>query len=130
MNVRAVILAAAGCGAMLAAAPIAASANLIWCVDDPPIHVVTPGGHALEINNMVYMTRESGERGNDDARRITGSAEAAPDGHGGTLITVRVYLPDGISAHVVASDYRYQVWSQGYGEGDDAVTLVLDVPVS
>jgi hypothetical protein len=117
-------LAAAG---MLGLGQGAASANMVWCVSDPPAQVVTPGGHTLTVNNMIYLT--PGSRVFEAA--VVDGVTAAPDGTGGTLLTVQVFVPYGVSSgRVVSSVNRYQVSSQGVGSGGSVVTLYLDVPAS
>lgn len=114
-------------GLMLVAGQATASANVVWCLSDPPIVVVTPGGHNITVNNMVYLPPVH----RHVSRQIMDDASAAPDGHGGTLVTVHVRIPAGVSqAHVVSSEYRYRVSTEGGGEGGEVVTLYLDVPTS
>jgi len=122
MKARSVVAAVLLGGALLAASGGAVSANIVWCLEDPPIQVVTPGGHTLTVNNMVYLPTDA----LDLKGTITDDASAAPDGKGGTLITVHVYVPT--SAHVVSSEYRYQVSAQQ--DGSSVITLYLDVPTS
>lgn len=99
----------------------------MWCLTDPPIQLVTPGGHNITVNNMVYlppMYRHA-------EREITDAASAVPDGYGGTLVTVNVWNPSGVSqGHVVSSNNRYQVSSEASGEGGAVLTLYLDVPTT
>ena|SRR5579859_1579103 len=112
---------------MLVAGQATASANVEWCLTDPPIEVLTPGGHYVTVNNMVYLP----PRYLHLIRQITDDASAVPDGHGGTLVTVHVRIPKGVSqAQVVSSDYRYQVSSEAGGNGGLVITLYLDVPIS
>lgn len=115
-------------GILLAAAlPVPASANVMWCVYDPPIQVVTPGGHNLTVNNAIYIPVNERHL----ASHFSASASAVSNGHGGTLITVNVYVPSAIlTAHVVARENRYQVSSEGGGTGGEVVSLGLDVPTS
>lgn len=122
MKARSVVAAVLLGGALLAASGGAASANMVWCMEDPPIQVVTPGGHNLTVNNMVYLPPYAVHLKGS----ITDDASTAPDGRGGTLITVHVHVPT--SAHVVSSEYRYQVSSQK--DGSSVITLYLDVPTS
>lgn len=114
-------------GLMLVAGQATASANVAWCLSDPPIELVTPGGHNIMVNNMVYLPPMY----RYVLGQVTDGASAAPDGHGGTLVTVNVRIPSGVSqAHVVSSENRYQVSSEVGGEGGVVVTLYLDVPIS
>lgn len=122
MKARSVVAAVLLGGALLAASGGAVSANMVWCLEDPPIQVVTPGGHNLTVNNMVYLPPYAVHL----KGTITDDASAAPDGRGGTLITVHVHVP--APAHVVSSEYRYQVSSQK--DGSTVVTLYLDVPTT
>jgi hypothetical protein len=107
---------------MLLAAQASASANVAWCVSDPPVQVVTPGGHILTVNNQVFLPPY--------AMHLKGSihdtAFATRDSSSGTLITVTVFVPE--RAHVVASENRWQV--SDARDGSSVVTLYLRVPIS
>lgn len=116
-----------GLGGLMAAAMVmatsaGASANFAFCMDDPPAAAVTPGGVNLTVNTQVYLPSGSQQLKNE----VYATTSSQPDGHGGTLVTVNVYVP--APAHVVATVKRYQVSAAGDGNG--TVTLVLDVPVS
>ncbi len=124
MKARSVVTSCVAAGVMLVVGAISGSANCVWCLSDPPIQVVTPGGHNLTVNNQVYLPRSALHLKN----KIYDDATAAPDGHGGTLITVRVHVPDGVRAHIESSENRYQLSSQG--DGANVITTYLDVPTS
>lgn len=109
-------------GVMVIATSVVASANVIFCMDDPPVQVVTPGGHNLTVHNQVYLPAGSQQLLND----VSDEASAQPDGHGGTLITDTVYVP--APGRVVATVYKYNV--RVTGSGSSVVTLLLDVPIS
>lgn len=127
MRKRAVLVGALAAGLLALGGPGTASANLMWCVTDPPIQVVTPGGHYLMVNNMIYLTPADKHK----AKLITDEAGVEPNGRGGTLITVHVYIPATVhSAHVVSSNNRYRVTDVADGSGGRVVTLILDVPTS
>jgi hypothetical protein len=111
------------CGLMVAGQGVA-SANMSWCLSDPPIQVVTPGGHYLVVNNLVYLPPSALHLKN----QIYDDAVATPDGKGGTLVTVHVHVPASVSAHVVSSENRYQVTTQR--DGASVITLYLDVPIT
>jgi hypothetical protein len=99
----------------------------MWCVSDPPIAVVTPGGHNLMVNNMIYLTPAD----KHNAKLFTHDAVTAPNGTGGTRITVHIYVPALIhGAHIVSSNYRYRVADAADGSGGRVLTLTLDVPTS
>jgi hypothetical protein len=109
-------------GVMLMATSIAASANFVWCMSDPPVQVVTPGGHTVTVNNQVYLSASARHLMNT----VTDTASAAADGRGGTLVTVHVFVPG--SAHVVSSVNRYAI--SAAKDGITVVTLTLDVPIT
>jgi hypothetical protein len=125
---RAVVVGALTLGLLVVGGQGAASANVMWCLSDPPILVVTPGGHNLSVNNMIYMSPAD----RHIARLITDDATTAPDGRGGTLITVHVHIPSGFrGASVVSNNYRYKVTkTDGTPSGGVVLTLNLDVPTS
>ncbi len=107
------------------AGEVTASAHVVFCMYDPPIQVVTPGGHYLSVNNTIYLPPN--ER--HVAAHFAATATTTADGHGGTLITVHVQVASGVSsAHVVSSVQRFQVSSAGGGAGGTVVSLDLDVP--
>jgi hypothetical protein len=122
MKTRSVVVGALLAGAMFIAGEGVASANMSWCLTDPPIQVVTPGGHNLVVNNQVYLPPYDMHLKD----QITDGAVAQPDGHGGTLITVYVHVP--AHSHVVSSENRYQVTAQQ--DGSYLITLHLDVPIT
>jgi hypothetical protein len=122
MKARSFVVGGLLAGAMLMATSVGASANFAWCMSDPPIQVVTPGGHNLTVNNMVYLPPYALHLKNS----VTDSATVQPDGRGGTLITVHVVVP--APSHVVSSEARYQVRSEK--DGSNVITLYLDVPIT
>ena len=127
MSKRAVVVGGLAAALLVLGGPGTASANLMWCVSDPPIPVVTPGGHNLMVNNLIYLSPADRHK----AKLITDEAGVEPNGRGGTLITVHIYIPATIhGAHVVSSNYRYRVSNAGDGNGGLVVTLTLDVPTS
>lgn len=125
MKARSAVVVAMGgllAGVMLMATSVAASANFAWCMSDPPVQVVTPGGHILTVNNQVYLSAAARHLMNN----VTDTANAAADGRGGTLVTVHVFVPG--PAHVVSSVNRYGISAANDGSG--VVTLTLDVPIT
>ena len=125
MKVRNFALGSLLAGALAIAGSGGASANMTWCVSDPPIQIVTPGGHTMVVNNLVYLPPQALHLKN----RITDDATAVSNGHGGTLVTVHVHVPSSAGrAHVVSSANRFQVSTQQDGEA--TITLYLDVPLT
>ena len=125
--VRRFALASLVAGGLSVAAGVPAAANLVWCLADPPISVETASGTNLTVNTTVYLDKASVNLKND----VEETATTAPDGKGGTLITVQVLVPDGVtSARVVASLNKYKTSASGTGTGGDVVTLYLDAPVA
>src|SRR5260370_323220 len=122
MKARSVVAAVLLGGALLAASGGAVSANMVWCLEDPPILVVTPGGHNLTVNNMVYLPPYAVHLKGD----ITDAPTPAPPATTHTPSTVHVHVPT--SAHVVSTEYRYQVSAQN--DGSSVITLYLDAPTT
>ncbi len=113
--------------ALSLAADATASANVMWCLSDPPTSVVSPGGHVLTVNNTIYLPPNQQHL----ASNFSAYATAVSDGHGGTLVTDYVEVPSGVSsAYVVSSVNRFQVSAHGTGQGGTVVTMYLDVPVT
>ena len=127
MSRRSVVAAVLVAGAMFIAGAVGASANLAWCLADPPVLVSSPNGANLVVNVTATLPHSYTTSKNTLYDTVT----AAPDGHGGTLLTVHAYLPAG-SYHstVTAVSYRYNVSATGTGVGGGVVTLYLDVPTS
>jgi hypothetical protein len=125
MKTRTLFVAGAMALGLVAAAPGTASANILWCVGDPPVQVVTPGGNYVEINNYLYTAPAYAHL----ASQITADGSAASDGAGGSLVTIYVHVPSSLSRlYVVSADLHYQVTTTGSGTGGTEITLTLDVP--
>src|SRR5919197_4830900 len=105
MKVRSLFVASLASAAMLVGGAGSASANIAWCTSDPPTHVDTVAGTNVTVNISVSVPKAEVNYLNDV---ITDSYAVRK--YGGTLVTVNVYLPLGIStAMVVASIYKYGV---------------------
>lgn len=127
MKARSVVVGTMAAAAMMVGGAGSASANIAWCSADPPTQVVTGGGANLSVNTYVTVLKPEVHYLN----RFTSDASTAPDGKGGTLITVHVYLPAGLSsARVTSSVNRFQVSASAIGTGGSMITLYLDVPKS
>jgi hypothetical protein len=131
MSKRGIVVGALATGLLLVGGGGPAAANVLWCSGDPPIQIVTPGGNRLMVNNMLYVSQAD----KDNVKLVTHDATAAPDGKGGTMITVRLTFPQNFSdAYVVSNNYRFSVQdaagTNGGATGNNVVTLHLDVPIA
>lgn len=127
MNVRRVVLGGLVAGVLTVGGAASASANIAWCLSDPPAQVQTATGATLSVNTSVSVARPEVKY----LRAVHNDATTSPDGAGGTLVTVHVYLPSGItSARIVSTVNRYDVFATAIGQGGTVVTLYLDVPTS
>jgi hypothetical protein len=125
MKFRSVLLGGLLAGTLFVGGSGAASANMVWCMSDPPIQLVTPGGHYVVVNNMIYLPPQALHLKN----QITDDAVATSDGKGGTFITVHVHVPATAGrAHVISSENRFQTTTQR--DGDSTITLYLDIPLT
>ena len=122
MKVNRVVAGVLAVGALLSVGAMPAAANVAWCIWDPPMQVVSPGGQNLTVNTQVFMS--AGSRSLKD--HVVESATAQSDSRGGTLVTVYVWVP--AQSRVVASVYRSGVSAQQSGTGQ--LTFYLDVPIS
>lgn len=127
MKARSVVMGVVAAAAMVVGGAVSASANIAWCTTDPPARAVTQDGANLSVNTYVMVLRPEVRYLND----VSSDATTSPDGNGGTLITVHVHLPAGISAaRVTSSVNRFQVSASAVASGGSDVTLYLDVPKS
>jgi len=127
MRLRTLVVAGALAAGLVAAAPSSASANILWCVGDPPVQVLTAGGHYLVVNNYLYVAPAYLHL----AKNVTADGYAVPDGALGSLVTVDVHVPPGLShLFVVSAQQHYRVTTSGDGGGGMEITLILEVPES
>jgi len=127
MKARSVVTGAAAAIAVVIGGAGTASANIAWCSADPPARTVTGDGANVTVNTYVTVLKPEVHYLND----FQSEAWSAPDGRGGTLIVVHVYVPAGLgSARVTSSVNRYRVSASAIGAGGSVVTLYLDVPKS
>lgn len=122
MKAKSVVAGLVAAGAMVLLGSVGASANVVWCMFDPPAQVVTPGGHNITVSNTVYLPADAASLKNN----VSSSAVATADGTGGTLITETVVLPE--QGRVVASVQKYKVSSEAVG--GPVLTLYLHIPIS
>lgn len=127
MKARSVVVGVVATGVMLVGGAVGAPANVLWCLDDPPVQVQTASGTNMTVNTTIFAPKaESAAVSNSVV-----TATTAPDGNGGTLVTVTTYLAPGIStATVVAQVRRYHVSAFASGQGGTTVTILLDVPTA
>ena len=120
-----VTVAAAGAAAILPAGEGLAWVD--WCETDPPVSVVTAGGHHVTVNNFLGTTRAN--RHLLERAVVFGYAE--PAGEGASTIHVFVVLPKGGSAYVRATSKsgRFDQVTESTGRWGDVIQLELTVPV-
>ena len=125
MRLRTVLAAAAAALGVLVAASGGASANMLWCLSDPPIQTTTSGGTNLTVNTKLYAAATD----RHDLSSVTEQTVSAPDGAGGTLVTVYVSVPSTIdNLVVIAQVQRYGESATGSGTAGSTITLTMDVP--
>ena len=86
-------------GAAGIAAIVPASQGLAWvdwCDSDPPVHLITPAGHAIEINNFLGSTHKNQRL----LKRAIVYGYVEPAGPGHSLVHIVVILPEGGDSHV------------------------------
>jgi len=127
MKARSVVGGVLAAGAMVIGGAGSASANIAWCLYDPPVLVQTPGGSNLTVNSSVSVPASQARNIN----AVEVQAGTAPDGRGGTLITIHVAVPSSITtANVTATVKKFKVSTSATVAGGGATTLYLDVPTS
>ncbi len=127
MKTRSVVAGVLAAGAMVVGGAVVASANMIWCLGDPPVQVQTPTGTNLTVNVTVAVPQYQAKYIND----VVVTTLTAPDGAGGTLITVNVTVPATIStANVAITVKKYKVIDSATVPGGGTTTLHLDVPAA
>ena len=125
MKLRNVFVALVASTTMAVGGAASASANIAWCTSDPPSHVDTAAGTNITVNTSVTVPRPEVSLLNGVTTSAVATAEA-----GGTLVTVSVNLPSGIStAQVVSTSNKYRVSASANGKGGTTVTLYLHLPV-
>jgi len=114
---------AVACGLMVASTA-GASANVMWCVGDPPVQMSSPAGTNFTVSTQIYTTGDKQHL----SQLVDEIVTSSPDGHGGTLVTVEIQGPSGQPMTVIASVNKFKVSGKASGTGDVVVTL--DVPVA
>ena len=127
MKARSVVAGVVAAVAMVVGGAMVASANVIWCLQDPPVQVQTPTGTNLTVNVTVAVPQYQAKYIND----VLVTTLTVPDGACGTLITIYVSVPATIStANVTVTVKKYKVIDTATVPGGATTTLHLDVPAA
>ena len=127
MRARSVVAGLAAAGALVVGGAGSASANILWCMDDPPVQVQTPSGANLTVNVTVAVPQHYAKYINN----VTVHTATASDGAGGTLITLDVAVPATIpQAKISVSVNKFKVTDSAAAPGGATTTLQLDVPAA
>lgn len=127
MKTRSAVAGVVAAVAMVVGGATVGSANVIWCLQDPPVQVQTPTGTNLTVNVTVAVPQYQAKYIND----VLVTTLTAPDGAGGTLITIDVSVPATIStAKVTVTVKKYKVIDTATVPGGATTTLHLDVPAA
>lgn len=116
--------------AALAAAFLPASqafAWMDWCDSEPPLTVVTPGGHHVTVNNFLSAPRA--DRHLLEKAWVYGYAESEQPGE--SEVHVYVVLPRGGSefVRVNSKSVHYSAETSANGRWGTVIELDLSVPV-
>src|SRR5438105_15764134 len=127
MSARSVVVGVVAAGAMVIGGAGSASANVVWCMSDPPVQVQTPSGSNLTVGVGVSVPQYQAKYiSSVDVQALT-----APAVNGGTLITIFVAVPPSITAaHITASVKRYKVSTSATVPGGGFTILYLSVPTT
>ena len=114
--------------ALVIAGATSVSANVAWCMFDPPVAVQTPAGTTLVVDVTVTLPASQARYAPDFVEH----AYAIPDRKGGTGIFVAVELPDGVTfAKITATVEGYSdISATRNSKGGRTVILYLDVPAA
>jgi len=111
------------CGLTLASTG-GASANIMWCVGDPPAQVSSASGTQFNVNTQIFSSVA-----HQHLSQYPETVTTAPDGSGGTLVTVDVQGPAQYFT-VVASVHKGKGTISAQSSGSGEVLVVLDVPIA
>jgi hypothetical protein len=127
MKARSVVVGVAAAGAMVFGSAMGASANISWCLEDPPVQVQTASGTNLTVNTAVSVPQFQAKYIGD----VVIDAVTQPDGAGGTLITLYVSVPTSISvAKISATVKKYKISDYTTVAGGGSAVLHVDVPAA
>lgn len=127
MKARRVVLGVVAAAAMVVGGGVSASANIVWCMDDPPVQVQTPAGTNLTVGVTVAVPQHEAKY----ISQVQTQTLTSSDGAGGTLITVIVTVPASIDvAKVSVTVQKFKVTDSATVAGGSTTTLQLDVPAA
>ena len=127
MKLRSVVVGSVAAVGLLVGGGASASANIMWCVSDPPVQLETAGGTNLTVGVSVAVPKGQNGYVND----VKVDAVTTPDGSGGTLIAIHVSVPSSISAaNVTATVKKYKLSTSASVAGGSSTTLYLVVPTT
>jgi hypothetical protein len=127
MRLRTLLVAGALALGLMAAGSASASANIMWCVGDPPVQVASTTGTQFVVNVQLYTSSPSTKK---LLGQFTEAVTTTADGSGGTLVTVVVTGPAGKYVTVVASVNRGKGTVSAQGSGSGEIVVLLDVPIA
>lgn len=109
--------------------PTAASAELEWCWDDPPVHAQLPTGKALTVNLMLKIP----SRYRRQLRKAVVSADMLGDS-ASPVLAVHALVPSNspvsFPVYVTASARRFAAASTNVGQSGETVSLYLPLNVT
>ena len=127
MRLRTLLVAGALALCLMAAGSASASANIMWCVGDPPVQVASTTGTQFVVNVQLYSSSPSARQ---LLQQFTETVTTGDDGSGGTLVTVQVTGPAGRYVTVVASVNRGRGPLSAESSGSGEIVVLLDVPIA
>jgi hypothetical protein len=128
MRLKRVLGGAAAACALLVGSAATASANIMWCIGDPPEQVTSASGTQFVVNTQIYA---SGPKTHLNlSHSTTTTSWSQPDGHGGTLVTVEVQGPSSQQLTVVVTYNAVKNAVSNQATGIGTVIVQLDIPIS
>jgi hypothetical protein len=127
MKSRSLVVGVVAAVGLLVADAASASANIEWCLADPPMQLETAGGTNLTVNVSVAVPQGQVQYINDV--KVDAVTQAYPGG--GTLITIDVTVPSTVSvANVTVTVKKYKVSTSASVPSGSTTTLYLVVPTT
>jgi hypothetical protein len=127
MKSRSVLVGAVAAVGLLVSGAASASANIEWCLADPPVQLSTAAGTNLTVNVSVAVPQGEVKYINDV--KVDAVTQAYPSG--GTLIAIDVTVPSTVSvANVTATVKKYKVSTSASVPSGSTTTIYLVVPTT